>query len=360
MKAIKSIKSAVLGCTGLVGQQFINLLGRHPYFELKAIFASHQSAGRYFGEAVDWAIGGDIPEPVKKMKIQETSIANVLKQKVDILFSALPAAAARSIEGELREKGKVIFSNTGAYRMEKDVPILMPEVNPEHLALVESQKAKYGGFIVTNSNCSTAGLVMVLKPLLGFGIRAVQVSTFQSVSGGGRRGLAAMEILGNVIPFIKNEEDKMERETLKILGSSRGGCVVEPADFQINASCCRVPVQYGHLEIVGVELKELVQKDILSEVLATFEGIPQELSLPSAPQRPIILTRRPDRPQPLLDAYAGSPERARGMTVTVGRLRQRGNSLRLFCLVHNTIRGAAGTSVLNAELAVRQGFIRTG
>jgi aspartate-semialdehyde dehydrogenase len=345
-----------MGCTGLVGQQFVRLLEDHPYFEVVALTSSSRSAGRAYGEAMAWAVGGDVPGFARELEVIETRPEAVLGRSPEIVFSALPAAAAEGIERVLRERGVRVFSNASPRRLDADVPILIPEVNPGHLEAARRQAASHGGYIVTNSNCSTSGLVMVLKPLQRFTIRDVEVATYQSISGAGRRGLAAMDITGNVIPFIRNEEEKMETESKKILGEAAGASFI-PAPFSVSATCCRVGVREGHLMSVSVRFAGPVSVEAVREALASFRGVPQELGLPTAPERPLIVREEEDRPQPALDAFAGRPERARGMAVSVGRIRARGETLRLVLLVHNTIRGAAGAAVLNAELMYSEGLL---
>ncbi|OGD22159.1 MAG: aspartate-semialdehyde dehydrogenase [Candidatus Aminicenantes bacterium RBG_16_63_16] len=350
---MKKIMVVVMGGTGLVGQQFVRLLDGHPYFELAAITASGRSAGRSYGQAMPWAVGGDIPERAARLEVLDTSLETVMSRAPDIVFSALPAAAAEGIEPALRERGVRVFSNAGCRRQDADVPVLIPEINPGHLELARRQQARYGGFIVTNSNCSTSGLALVLKPLEKFGLREVTVTTFQSISGAGRRGLASFDIAGNVIPWIKNEEEKMERESRKILGELTADGI-RPASFPVSATCCRVPVREGHLMSVSVRFANGAGAADVAEALAAFRGVPQGLGLPTAPEQPIIVRPEEDRPQPALDAWAGRPERARGMAVSVGRIREKDGVLSLILLVHNTVRGAAGACVLGAELAAAE------
>lgn len=354
---MQKIRTAIMGSTGLVGQQFARMLKDHPYFEVVALTASQASSGKKFHELADWLVEGSMPEYARNIVVKETSIQSLKKEKVKVVFSALPSSAAINIEKNLADEGIYVFSNASAYRMNPEVPILIPEVNPDHLELVKSQLVHRGGFIVTNSNCTTSGLVLALKPLTEFGIKRVSVTTFQAVSGAGRRGLAAIDILGNVIPYIKDEEDKVEAESRKILGTINGGLIQE-SSIDFNVSCCRVPVRNGHLECVSVELHEEINIVDLTESLMSFQGLPQKLNLPTAPEQPIILRKEKNRPQPIIDYQAGSPARAKGMAVTIGRVRKRGNRVNFFLLVHNTIRGAAGTCVLNAELSFNHGYIR--
>jgi aspartate-semialdehyde dehydrogenase len=353
---MNKLRVAVMGCTGIVGQQFVRMLDGHPYFEVSALFASNRSEGKRYCDAVDWIVSENIPECVRDLVIMDASVEAVKKMGVGIVFSALPTAVAKDIENALRREGVYVFSNASAHRMDNDVPMLIPEVNPTHLELVEAQISRYGGFIVTNSNCSTTGLVMALKPLLKRGLNSVIVTTYQALSGAGRRGVASLDILGNIIPYIKGEEEKIERETIKILGNLHHGGI-RGADIEVNASCCRIPVKDGHLESVIVELDEDLDIETISKTLSSFKGIPQDMRLPTAPEAPIILRTEDNRPQPALDVYAGAPERAKGMAITVGRIRKKDNRINFFLLVHNTIRGAAGTCILNAELAVEKNYI---
>jgi aspartate-semialdehyde dehydrogenase len=350
------IKAALLGCTGLVGQQFARMLEEHPYFDLVALTASPRSEGKAYGRAVTWSLGGDVPDYLSEMLVQTNSVESVTDSGARVVFNALPSLASSAIERELRRRGLFVFSNASCRRLDDDVPLIIPEVNPEHLDLARRQVSAYGGAIITNSNCSTSGLVMVLKPLERFGLEAVTVATYQAVSGAGRRGVAAMDIGANIIPFIRDEEDKMERESRKILGQ-RARDRVMASGLAVNASCCRVPVRDGHLLSLSLDFSGGLDPDEAAGALASFRGAPQDWKLPSAPERPLIVRAEEDRPQPLLDVMAGRPDRARGMAVTVGRLRKKGRALNCFALVHNTIRGAAGTCLLNAELAFRWGIL---
>lgn len=345
-----------MGCTGLVGQQFVRMLDNHPFFELAGLTSSSRSAGKKYAKALNWAVGGEIPEMAKEMEVMETRPDHLLRCEPKVVFSALPSFMAEKAEQSLRNQGIFLFSNASTHRLDEDVPILIPEVNPGHLEVVHQQLSRYKGFIVTNSNCSASGLVMALKPLERFGIHSVTVTTYQSISGAGRRGLPAMDIAANVIPFIRSEEEKIERESKKILGKF-GKDKIIPNDIPINASCCRVPVREGHLMSVVIELKENADVQDVENALSTFKGAPQEMKLPTAPERPLIVVNDEDRPQPILDVRAGCPERARGMAVTIGRIRKKAGSINLFLLVHNLVRGAAGTCILNAELAVRKNLI---
>ncbi|MCU0237212.1 MAG: aspartate-semialdehyde dehydrogenase [Acidobacteria bacterium] len=353
---MKKIKVAVLGCTGLVGGQFVRLLDDHPYFELSCLTASAGSAGKRFGETLDHRAAAGMSAATRGLAVGATTVEAVLGSGARIVFSALPGSIAGELEAELRRRGAFVFSNAGAHRMDPAVPLLIPEANPGHLELARAQLREFPGFIVTNPNCVVAGLALALKPLTALALQAVTVTTFQAVSGGGRRGVAAWDIMGNVVPFIAHEEEKIGRETKKILGTLEQG-QVHGHDLEIYPSCSRVAVRDGHLQSVSVEFARPVGLPEIRETLAGFAAAPQQMSLPTAPLRPLIVHQGSDRPQPALDADAGEPARARGMAVTVGRFRQQGTRCSFFLLVHNTVRGAAGGSVLNAELAVRSGLI---
>jgi aspartate-semialdehyde dehydrogenase len=350
------IPVAVMGATGMVGQRFVALLGDHPNMELVALLASERREGRRYSETVDWLVDAPLPQEAGEMKLT-TLDEDISDLGARIVFSALPADRAVDIEDRLAKDGIGVFSNVKVNRMKDDVPILIPEVNPEHLALVDVQRRSgTKGFIVTNANCAATGLAMGLSPLRRFGLRKVVVSTYQALSGAGHPGVASLEGIGNVIPFIHEEEEKIIEETGKVLGTLEGDRV-SPHPAKVFPSCARVPVRDGHLEKVWVEMDEtdLVK---VADAIMEFKGLPQRLRLPSAPEVPLILHTRNNRPQPGIDVMAGSPDRARGMAVSVGRLRFHENMLGFTLLVHNTIRGAAGGSILNAELAISEGFIK--
>lgn len=350
---MKKIKVAILGCTGLVGQQFVRLLDKHPFFELSHLTASPRSSGKRFGEAIVHELQAALSAKTNSLVIRETTAAAIMQSNAQVVFSALPAGISAELELELRKNGLYIFTNASSHRMAAQVPLLIPEVNAAHLALAKEQLREFSGFIVTNSNCSVAGLAMVLKPLSAFNLHAVTVTTFQAISGAGQRGVAAWDILGNVIPYIANEEEKVARETKKILGTLAGKQIKDNA-LEIYPSCSRVAVMNGHLQSVTAEFSGLVNTDEIAAALSGFTGEPQRLALPTAPIRPILVHKNADRPQPALDANAGEPAAARGMAVSVGRLRSRGTRCSFFLLVHNTVRGAAGGCVLNAELALKK------
>jgi len=356
---MKKIKSAILGCTGLVGAQFARLLDDHPYFQLSALTSSARSSGKLYGDTLGTSSWSGISDRLQAMTIGESTVDWIKATGARIVFSALPASIAGDLELELRKQGCFVFSNASSHRMDPLVPLVIPEVNAAHLEMIREQRRQFSGCIVTNSNCSAAGLVTVLKPLLRFGLQAATVTTFQAVSGAGKRGVASLDIMGNVIPFIANEEEKLTRETRRILGRLENGRIVDH-DAGMFVSCSRVAVRDGHLQSLFVELADTVSIENFSRALGDFAAEPQKFGLPTAARHPIILLPGCDRPQPLLDALAGEPERARGMAVSVGRIRQSDRRFGLFLLVHNTIRGAAGASVLNAELAYRLGYLNEG
>jgi aspartate-semialdehyde dehydrogenase len=350
--------AAILGSSGMIGQRFAHMLHRHPYFEVMAYCASDRSEGRKLADV--WKLSDiELEEVLGKSVIQATDPASLAKEGVEVVFSGLPSDVAGSVEDACAEQGMAVFSNAASHRMEPDTPILVPEINPEHLAAVEVQKKrrKKGGFVVTNANCSVTGLALGLKPLVDrFGFREVNVATYQALSGAGYPGVPSLDILGNVLPFIKSEEEKMNAEGRKILGSYKNGKFVD-SPVTIMASCARVNVRDGHLEAVFIRHDKMPDEKEIAKTLRNFRAKPQELKLPSAPQDPIIVSTAPNRPQPLLDSDAGRPDRARGMAVTIGRIRVEGDNLRFYLLSHNTIRGGAGGSVLNAELAHKEGVI---
>ncbi len=348
-------KVCVLGATGTVGQRFLSLLENHPWFEVVEITASERSAGKRYEEVANWILPGEVPGYVKEMEILPTDPEVV--EGVDILFSALPSDVAREVEMKFASKGMVVSSNASANRMEPDVPLIIPEVNPDHLSLIDIQKKKRNmdGFVVTNPNCTAIPLAMVLKPLYDeFGIAEVFVVSMQAVSGAGLPGVASLKIFDNVIPWISGEEPKVEMETQKLLGKV-GSEGAELAEFKIVSSCNRVPTIDGHLECVFVRFEREVNLSEVGKILRNFRGEPQQLMLPMAPKKPIIVREEVDRPQTRLDRDAGN-----GMSVSVGRIREGVDekSIRLVLLGHNTIRGAAGAALLNAELLVAKKWFK--
>lgn len=353
------IQAAIFGASGMVGQRFVAMLEGHPQIELSAVYSSERSKGKRLADI--WRLPESmLEEGTGSMKFEKLDVADAVKRKIKIAFGAIPADLAKTVEADAAKAGLAVFSNASAYRMDELTPILIPEINYEHLKIVELQKKKRGtkGFIVTNANCSVTGLSVALKPLIEkFSFKKVFVSTYQAISGAGYPGVPSLDINANCLPHIKNEEEKMNREGRKILGAFDGKAIV-PRDIGIWANCVRVPSRDGHLEAVTIQLDgRIPSASDIADAFSSFEGIPQRLRLPTAPVKPIILRPEDNRPQPILDALAGSPGRARGMAVSVGRIRLDGDLLRFFCLVHNTIRGSAGGSILNAECAIHDGII---
>ncbi len=347
---MKMLKAAVLGATGNVGQIFVQLLEGHPWFEVATVAASERSTGKIYSETSRWRQSTPIPESVALMEVVDIDPSAV--KDVDIVFSALPSDVAGSVEEKFAKAGYVIVSNASSHRMDPDVPMLNPEINCSHVSLIEEQRKrrKWDGAIVTNPNCSTTVLTLPLKPILDvFGIKSLIVSTMQAISGAGYPGVASLDIVDNVIPFIGGEEPKMESETQKILGTAS-----KPADFRVSASCHRVPAIDGHMEAVFVETKKKAEPNIVAEAMDNFVGEPQLLKLPSAPEKPVIVTWEKDRPQTRLDRMEG-----KGMSTVVGRIRKDPvlNGVKFIALGHNTIRGAAGCGVLNAEYLKVKKFI---
>lgn len=342
------INVGVLGATGMVGQRFIQLLAEHPLFNLTTLTASQRSAGKTYDDAATWYLDSMIPESVRNIRVVETDPKAV--KDVDIVFSALPANIAAKVEPKFAAAGMIVASNASAMRMEPDVPLVIPEVNPEHLDLIEIQQKRRGwdGFIVTNPNCTTIALTLTLKPLYDtFDISRVYLSTMQAVSGAGYNGVPSMAIVDNLVPFIGEEEEKIESETLHLLGDLEDD-LVKPASFGVSASCHRVGVVDGHTEAVFIEMSEEFDIDDVKDALRSFQGLPQKLGLPSAPNPPLVVHEEENRPQPRMDRNNGN-----GMAVSVGRVRKDDVfplNLKYVLVGHNTIRGAAGASLLNAEL----------
>lgn len=345
------IKVAILGATGMVGQRFITLLHNHPWFEVAALVGSERTAGRTYGEAVRWLVGSDMPATVRDMPI----LASTAALDTPLVFSALPSAAAHELEPRLAAAGHVVCSNASSYRNDDDVPLLIPEVNPDHLDLIAVQRQRRGwaGAIITNPNCTSTPATMALRPLHdAFGVRQVMLVSMQALSGAGYPGVPAYDATDNVVPYIGGEEEKVEREPLKMLGTLHDAQVT-PAAIAISAHCNRVPVLEGHLECLSVSLAQPATPEEVAHTLREFRALPQALGLPSAPPQPVVVRDEPDRPQPRRDRDTGN-----GMATVVGRIRACPLlGIRLVALAHNTIRGAAGGSVLNAELMLKQGYI---
>lgn len=344
----QTFKVGLLGATGAVGQKFIEVLDGHPWFEITALAASERSAGKPYREAARWIGSRPIPAHLADVEV----VASRPGLDCDFVFSGLDAGAAGEIERAFAEAGYPVISNARNYRMEADVPLLIPEVNPDHLALIDQQPGP--GFIVTNPNCSTVGLVCALRPLYdAFGIETVQVTTLQALSGAGYPGVASLDALGNVIPYIGGEEAKLSTEPRKLLGTLQDGRVAF-ADLAISAQCNRVPVLEGHLECVSVKFAERPNVEAVREAFLDYRSPIADLDLPSAPERLLHVFDEPDFPQPRRHADLG-----RGLQVSIGRLRPcEVLDVKFVLLVHNTVRGAAGGAVLNAELLARKGYLR--
>ena len=345
------IPVGILGATGVVGQRFIQMLERHPWFGVAWLAASDHSEGKPYAEAVRWRLKTPIPAAVAAMKVSPAAPEGAPK----IIFAALDASIAAELEPRFAEAGCAVVSNSSALRMKEDVPLVIPEVNACHIKLIDAQpwRKKSGGFVVTNPNCSAIGLVLALAPLQQrFGLETVMAVTMQAVSGAGYPGVASLDILGNVIPFIRNEEEKMEEETRKLLGQMNG-TKVTPGAFAMSAQCNRVAVEDGHTESVSVRLKKKARPEEIIAAWTSFRSEPQELKLPSAPEKPVIYLDASDRPQPRFDVDLGA-----GMTTAIGRLRPCGVlDWKFTVLSHNTIRGAAGAALLNAELLKAKAYL---
>lgn len=341
------LRAGILGATGVVGQRFIQLLESHPQFEVTALAASDRSRGKTYAEACTWRLPGEMPDAVREIIVQ----APAPPLECDFVFSSLPGEVAKQTEEDFARAGYPVISNSSPHRMGVDVPLLVPEVNPEHIALIDTQRTNRGyerGFIVTNPNCSAIVVVMALAPLHAkFGVASCVVTTMQALSGAGYPGVASLDATDNVIPFIGGEEEKIEAETLKLLGRLGNGRI-EDDRMLVSAQCNRVNVTDGHLAAIRVQLSQPATLDQVRETLASFVSEPQRLKLHSAPAKPIIVRDEVDRPQPRLDRDAGN-----GMSVSVGRIApDKVLDYRLIALGHNTIRGAAGAAILNAELLV--------
>ncbi len=345
------IPVGVLGATGAVGQKFIKLLEGHPWFEVTAVAASERSAGRPYAEAVAWKQNTPIPESVRNLEVQPCAPGLQCR----LAFSGLDAAVAGPVEADLARADYIVLSNSRNHRLDDDVPLVIPEVNADHFGLVPIQRRNRNskGYIVTNSNCTTMFLAMALAPLhKAFAVEKVIVTTMQAISGAGYPGVPSLDILGNVIPFISGEEEKVEIETRKILGRFNGSSV-DYADFVVSAQCNRVPVEDGHTESVSVKLSRETTVAEIAEVMNGFSGPPQSLRLPSAPEQPIVVTPEKDRPQPRVDVNV-----AHGMATLIGRIRPCPVlGWKFTVLGHNTVRGAAGASILNAEFLRAEGLL---
>jgi aspartate-semialdehyde dehydrogenase len=355
MSGNHKIPVAVLAATGAVGQRFVTLLADHPWFEVVQVTGSERSAGQRYADAVNWVVPGEIPAGVGGLTVQSMDHGHALGDQVRLVFSALPSEVARDVEPALAAAGTLVCSNASALRMEPDVPLLISEINPDHLALIDAQRARRGwpGLIVTSPNCATCGVVFPLRALHdAFGLAQVHVVTMQAISGAGYPGVASFDILDNVIPYIKGEEDKVETEPRKLLGSLENG-EVRMADFAISAQVHRVPVMDGHMAALSVKLVEHASLADVKAALAEHQWPEIVRQLPSAPARAMIVRDEPDRPQPRRDRDA-----EQGMAISVGRIQACSVlDFKLDALVHNTLRGAAGGAILNAEQLVAAGYV---
>jgi len=350
----KKWRAGVLGATGMVGQRLVKLIADHPWFELSAVAASERSMGKTYADAVRWHLEGPIPEVARKLVVKDLDPT----LDCDFVFSGLDSSVAGKAEEDFAKAGYPVVSNSKNHRMDPDVPLLIPEVNASHLDSIRVQQKNRGydtGFIVTNPNCSTAGLVLILKPLAdAFGLEKIFVVTLQAVSGAGYPGVPSLDIMGNVVPFISGEEEKMEAEPQKLLGKWDGTRFIE-AGLGISAHCNRVPVIDGHLECASLRLKKAATLDEVREALRSFEVSDELASLPTGLKHPIVVRDGDDRPQPRKDANAGN-----GMAAVVGRIRECPLlDVKLTLLSHNLVRGAAGAALLNAELLAAKGFLRS-
>lgn len=338
----------ILGATGMVGQRYIQLLENHPWFQVTWLAASDRSSGKPYGEAAKWRLDTPMPERIARMTVSPAEPEGAPSGSIPrVIFASIDAAFAREMEPKFAAAGHAVLSNSSAFRMAPNVPLVLPEVNAEHLHLIEEQswRKDSGGYIVTNSNCTVMGPVLALKPLADrFGIEQIFATSMQAVSGAGYPGVPSMDILDNVVPYIASEEEKMEEELLKLLGTLEGH-TVRPLAARMSASCNRVPVVDGHTVNVSVKLSKPATREEILAAWSEFRPLAGR-NLPSAPAQPVEFAPEPDRPQPRLDRNRGN-----GMTATVGRLRPCGVlDWKFTVLTHNTIRGAAGATILNAEL----------
>jgi aspartate-semialdehyde dehydrogenase len=348
---MKQIEVGILGATGMVGQQFVALLADHPWFKVAWLGASQRSEGKAYRDAASWRLSVPLPDDVARITVD----AATPSRAPGLVFSGLDSSVAGDIEGAFAQAGHTIVSNSRNFRMEQDVPLLIPEINGDHLKLLDAQAAarSWSGRIVTNPNCAVVVLAMALAPLRQFGLNAVMITTMQAISGAGYPGVASWDILGNVIPQIGGgEEEKVETETKKILGKLSGGRI-DDHPVTVSATTTRVPVQNGHTGSISVRLEQQPDEAAIVDAWTSFRGQPQEMKLPTAPPHPLVYLNEVNRPQPALDA-----NRDGGMTVTVGRLRRCAVlGYKFVALGHNTIRGAAGAAILNAELMRCQGLL---
>ena len=344
------IEVGILGATGTVGQRFIELLAKHPWFKVTWLGASERSSGKKFSDATAWRLPAELPADVAQLVVETAAPGNAPK----VIFSGLDSSVATDVEGAFANAGHIVISNAKNYRQDETVPLMIPEINGEHLKLLDRQQAERGwkGRIVTNPNCSVIALTLALAPLRQFGLQSTLVTTEQAISGAGYPGVASWDILGNVIPFISGEEDKFEPETQKILGRVVNGAI-ERHPVVVSATATRVPVRDGHTVSASVKIDQKAPPEAIIAAFNGFRGRPQEMKLPSAPAQPVVYLHEANRPQPALDV-----DRGNGMAVTVGRLRACPVlDYKFVALGHNTIRGAAGAAILNAELMKQEGLL---
>ncbi len=350
------VPTAILGASGYIGQHFARLLGDHPEFGRPRLITSERSEGRTLADV--WQLAEAPPGSLADRRLEAASPAALARSGVRLVFSALPSGTAGTIESELVRRGVSVFTNASDHRMDARVPLMVPEVNPGHLALA-ARRPRGHGLLVADPNCSAAGLVLALAPIVPrLRPKAVHVTTYQALSGAGYPGVPSLAIADNVVPFIGGEEEKVARESARMLGTLRGSSVV-PTKVPFVVHCARVGTREGHLEAVTVETTARPSRDDLEDAWRAFDPLAGR-SLPTSPHPPIEVRREPDRPQPIRDRWAGHPARARGMAAVVGRIRWEPPYLRFFVLSHNAVRGGAGGSVLNAELALREGLLDRG
>lgn len=342
---------AVLGASGLVGQRFCQLLSDHPYFEEPDLYSWQRSDNKRLEEVLR-VPSNTISDSLLSERLSLMDAGKIISEKYDAIFSAIPTSHSNNIELELRDAGNRIFTNSSTNRMLENVPIVVPEINSEHMDMFQENN----GYIIANGNCSTIGLALPLKPLFPLGPKHIEVTTMQALSGAGYPGVPSLDAVSNMVPFIESEEEKIQRELPKVFGTLNTGRIVF-ADLDTGVTCTRIPVREGHTESVSVKFSRNIEEEDISTLFSEFRAYPQEKKLPTSPEEPIIVQDNDERPQPELDLWNGNPVRARGMAVTVGRIRVRRNYLRFVTLSHNTIRGAAGGSVLNAEIALSRGLL---
>ena len=349
----RRLPCAILGAGGYIGQHFARLLAEHPFFEMPVLGSGERSAGRALSEV--WQLAEPPPPELSGRRLRRVTAAALHRSGVRVVFSALPSGTAGPIETELVRRGVSVFSNAADHRMDRQVPLLVPEVNADHLHLAD-RRPRGRGLLVTNPNCSATGLVLALAPLVPLlRPKAVHVTTYQSLSGAGYPGVPSLAIADNVVPFVRDEEEKLARESARILGARRAGRVVGLSTPFI-VHCARVATREGHLEAVTIETTRRPNRAAIERAFRGFDPLARR-NLPTAPHPPVELRREPDRPQPVRDRWAGSPARARGMAAVVGRIRWEAPYLRFFLLSHNAVRGGAGGSLLNAELALDEGLL---